>query len=43
MQFKKTAWRAMVLKDNDGDVGILVAGWVGIIKGVKGVPPKGRQ
>ena len=34
-------WRAMILKDNDGDVGIALASWEGAVAGkpgVKGVP-----
>ena len=34
-------WRAMILKDNDGDVGIALASWEGFVAGkpgVKGVP-----
>ena len=36
-------WRAMILKDNDGDVGIALAKWEGVVAGkpgVKGVPGK---
>ena len=33
----------MLLKDNEGDLGILVSGWTGVKKGVKGTPPKGFQ
>ena len=28
-----------ILQDNEGDVGILVAGWVGAQPGIKGLPP----
>ena len=28
-RFNKTGWRAMLIKDNDGDIGILVAAWIG--------------
>ena len=39
-------WRAMILKDNDGDVGIALASWEGAVAGkpgVKGVPGIQRQ
>ena len=36
--FEKVPWRAMLIKDNDGDFGICVAGWVGMRRGVPGVP-----
>jgi len=28
-RFSKTGWRAMLIKDNNGDIGILVAAWIG--------------
>ena len=34
-------WRAMVLKDSDGDVAVIVAEWVGKVNGVPGV--RGRR
>ena len=35
--FEKVPWRAMLIKDNEGDFGICVAGWVGMRRGVPGV------
>ena len=31
-------WRAMIIKDNDGDFSIVLARWVGLREGVPGVP-----
>ena len=42
-------WRAMLLKDDKGDVGIVVARWQGFrpgkpgVPGVKGIPGKARE
>ena len=35
--FAETAWRAMIIKDNEGDFGICVGAWKGVKKGVPGV------
>ena len=35
--FADTAWRAMIIKDNEGDWGVCVAAWKGVKKGVPGV------
>ena len=34
------SWRAMLIKDNEGDWGICVAVWRGMKKGTPGVPGK---
>jgi len=39
--FRSVPWRAMIIKDNAGDVGICVGAWKGLRKGVPGV--KGTQ
>ena len=36
--YRGCAWRAMLLKDSEGDVGVLVAGWTGAKPGVPGIP-----
>ena len=36
------SWRAMIIKDNEGDWGICVAVWRGMKKGTPGVPGKGK-
>lgn len=33
-------WRAMLIKDNEGDWGLCVATWRGMKKGTPGVPGK---
>ena len=35
--FAGKPWRAMIIKDNEGDFGICVGAWVGVKKGVPGV------
>ena len=34
------SWRAMLIKDNEGDWGVCVAVWRGMKKGTPGVPGK---
>ena len=34
------SWRAMLIKDNEGDWGICVAVWRGMKKGTPGIPGK---
>ena len=41
--FADTPWRAMIIKDNDGDYGICVAAWKGVTKGVPGTKPTAHR
>ena len=38
LQFLTKPWRAMLIKDNDGDWAVLSAAWMGMRPGVPGVP-----
>ncbi len=40
---KDQAWRAMLIKDADGDWGILKATWTGMRQGVPGVASKDKH
>ena len=41
--FSGVPWRAMIIKDNEGDFGICVGGWRGVKKGVPGVRGSGNR
>ena len=41
--FAGVPWRAMIIKDNEGDFGICVGAWKGVKKGVPGVKGSGNR
>ena len=41
--FDGIPWRAMIIKDNEGDFGICVGAWVGVKRGIPGVKGSGNR